>query len=89
MALHLPIGPLKNPVMGWSRYRDANPVPISPLPNDLATASSRPVLQFSFFAICCLEKKEQAHLNIFRFSLISVFRFHLFLFAEGEKYQHI
>ena len=26
MALHLPIG-IFEPAMGWSRYRDANPVP--------------------------------------------------------------
>ena len=29
--------------MGWSRYRDANPVPTSPLTDDLATAPSGPV----------------------------------------------
>ena len=33
MALHLPIGPLK-PALDWSRYRDAIPVPTSPLPDD-------------------------------------------------------
>ena len=29
--------------MGWSRYRDKNPVPTSPLVDDLATAPSGPV----------------------------------------------
>ena len=43
MALHLPIGPLKQPAQGWSRYRDANPVPTSPLADDIATAPSGPV----------------------------------------------
>ena len=36
MALHLPIGPLK-PALDWSWYRDANPVPTSPLADDRAT----------------------------------------------------
>ena len=31
------------PDLGWSRYRDANPVPISPLGNDIATAPTGPV----------------------------------------------
>ena len=39
MALHLPTGPLK-PALGWSRYRDVNPIPTSPLANDIATAPS-------------------------------------------------
>ena len=30
----------KNPAMGWSRYRDANPVPTSPLADDITTAPS-------------------------------------------------
>ena len=34
MAIHLPIGPLK-PALGWSRYRDANPVA-----DDIMTAPS-------------------------------------------------
>ena len=34
MALCLPIGPSKN-VLGWSRYRDANPVPTNPLADDI------------------------------------------------------
>ena len=29
--------------MGWSRYRDVNPVPTSPLADDITTASSGPV----------------------------------------------
>ena len=39
VAFHLPIGPLK-PAVGWSRYRDVNPIPISSLADDLATISS-------------------------------------------------
>ena len=39
MALHLPTGPLKTH-LGWSRYKDANPVSISPLADDLATVES-------------------------------------------------
>ena len=35
VALHLPIGPLK-PSLDWSRYRDVNPVPTSPLADDTA-----------------------------------------------------
>ena len=31
VAIHLPIGPLKNPLCVVSRYRDANPVPTSPV----------------------------------------------------------
>ena len=38
MDLHLHIGPLK-PTFGWSRYQDVNPVPTSPLDDDLATVS--------------------------------------------------
>ena len=38
MAIHLTIGAVK-PALDWSRYRDANPVPTSPL----ATAPSGPV----------------------------------------------
>ena len=33
----------KNPALGWSQYRDANPVPTSPLADDLATTPSGPV----------------------------------------------
>ena len=39
MAIHLPIGSLKT-TLGWSRYRDANPVPTSPLSDDITTAPS-------------------------------------------------
>ena len=42
VALHLPIGPLKL-ALGWSQYRDAKPVPVSPLADDFATAPSGPV----------------------------------------------
>ena len=38
VTIHLSIGPLKQ-----IRYRDANPVPTSPLANDVATAPSGPV----------------------------------------------
>ena len=36
MALHLLNGPLKTR-SGFEQYHDANPVPISPLANDLTT----------------------------------------------------
>ena len=37
------IGLSKNPALGMSRYRDANPVTTNPLTDDLATAPSEPV----------------------------------------------
>ena len=40
VAYHLLIGPLKKPALGCSRYRDANPVPTSPLNDDITTAPS-------------------------------------------------
>ena len=43
VALHLPIGSLKNPALGWSRYQDVNPVPTSTLADDVASAPSGPV----------------------------------------------
>ena len=42
MALHLPIGRLKT-ALGWNPYRDANPVPTSPIADDIATVPSGPV----------------------------------------------
>ena len=42
VAIHLPIGSLKT-CSGLERYRDVNPVPTSPLTNDIATALLRPV----------------------------------------------
>ena len=45
MAIHLPIGPLKT-TLGWSRYQDTNPVPTSPLADDITTAPSGPVANF-------------------------------------------
>ena len=39
MVVHLPIGSLK-PALGWSQYQDANPVPTSPLADDISTAPS-------------------------------------------------
>ena len=33
VVLHIPIGPLKH-ALGWSWYRDSNPVPTSPLADD-------------------------------------------------------
>ena len=41
VALHLPIGRFN--ALGWSRYRDTNPIPTNPLADDLATAPSAPV----------------------------------------------
>ena len=43
MVMHLHIRPLK-PALGWSRCRDANPVPTNLLADDLATAPSGPVV---------------------------------------------
>ena len=43
MALYLSIGSLK-PALCWSRYRDAIPVPTSPLAYDITTAPSGPVI---------------------------------------------
>ena len=37
VVLHLSIGPLKTH-SSWNRYRDAKPVPINPLADDLASA---------------------------------------------------
>ena len=44
MSLNLPIGPLKNPALVMSRYRDEIPIPISLLADDIAAPLSRPVL---------------------------------------------
>ena len=46
VALHLPIWSLK-PILGWSRYRDTNSVPTSPLADDLAIAPSEPVVKLA------------------------------------------
>ena len=46
MALRLPNGPFKN-TLGWSRYRDANPVPTTPLTVDVATAPLGSVNRFT------------------------------------------
>ena len=43
VALHLAIGPLKTPTLGWSCYQDSNPVSPSPLADDFATVPSGPV----------------------------------------------
>ena len=43
VVLHLLIGSFKT-ALDWSRYRDANPVPTSPLADDITTAPSGPVL---------------------------------------------
>ena len=45
MALHLLIGSFKTR-SGLSWYRDANPVPTSPLADDLATAPLGPVSRY-------------------------------------------
>ena len=50
MALHLPIGPLKT-VLGWRRYRNANPVPTSPLSYDITTAPSGPITSIFFLIL--------------------------------------
>ena len=39
-----PLGLFKN-ALGWSWYRDVNPVPASPLANNLATAPSELVIR--------------------------------------------
>ena len=38
--------------MGWSRYRDANPLPTRPLADDITTAQSGPVTPTSISFIC-------------------------------------
>ena len=43
VARHLPSGYFKKSALGWSRYRDANPVPKSPLADDIAIMPSGPV----------------------------------------------
>ena len=48
------IGSLK-PDLIWSRYPDANPVPTSPLADDLATAPSGPVNKFSIQLVFCFK----------------------------------
>ena len=54
VTLHLLIGSIKNHLLGWSWYRDANPVPNSQLADDLAT--------FNEFALCvCI----LAYLSVF------------------------
>ena len=45
MALHLPTGRLKTR-LGMSRHRDANPVPTSPLADDLDTGTLGPVISY-------------------------------------------
>ena len=40
MALHLLTEPLKKLALGWSRYQDVNPIPTSPLADDIASAPS-------------------------------------------------
>ena len=71
MALHLPIGLLK-PALGWSRYRDANPVPTSPLADDITTAPSVPVNRhvhaqqgytMSLLSSVCTTQKGIAYIN--------------------------
>ena len=40
MTVYLPIGSLKNPALGCSRYQDATPVPTSPLADDIGVSHS-------------------------------------------------
>ena len=42
VVLYLPIVPLQTR-SGWSRYQDANPVPTSPLADDIGTTPSGPL----------------------------------------------
>ena len=37
------------PVLGWNRYRDAKPVPTSPLVDDIATSQSESVNCFNYY----------------------------------------
>ena len=47
VALHLPtVFFVYKQALCWSRYRDANPVPTSPLADDLATEQSGPVRRY-------------------------------------------
>ena len=36
------------PVLGWSRYRDANPVPTIPLTDNIASVPSGPVRYYRY-----------------------------------------
>ena len=49
---YLPIGPFKKAALGWSRYRDANPVPTSRLADNITTAPLGPVLNENTFCGC-------------------------------------
>ena len=60
VALHLPNVPFKKSALGWSRYRDTNSVPTSPLADDIATAPSGPGLVINherMFIYSCLVAK--------------------------------
>ena len=51
MVIHLPTHwVFKIPLIGWSRYRDANTIPTSPLADDITTALSGPVNNTRFLA---------------------------------------
>ena len=63
MALHLPIGSFKKTALGWSRYRDTNPVPTSPLAdikhNDCAIGADSSHLSFVQSDKLILELRER------------------------------
>ena len=48
MTDHQSIGERRKPALGWSRYRDANPVPTSPLADEITTAPSGPVISLLY-----------------------------------------
>ena len=48
--------------MGWSRYQDVNPVPTSPLADDLTTAPLGPVC-FIILNISCISRDPESHIK--------------------------
>ena len=76
----LPIGSLK-PHLGWSRYRDANPVPTSPLVDDMANALSGLVYHTVHWILC-----QDANSHGGQFSLRGWFEFKILLNNEQKKH---
>ena len=75
MALHLPIGPLKL-ALGWSWYRDANPIPTSPLADDLATAPLGPESQIR--QLFCIQTSNVDQSEVSTFIVIATYKVHAF-----------
>ena len=68
MTLHLPIWAFKNHALCWSRYRDANPVPTSPLADDVAIAPLGPAV-LNMFAYPGFIVKEENNLKVVKYPL--------------------